>query len=504
MTLASNRRTFLKSAIAAGAAVGAADLFGKLPAVSAKESKLDPKLVRLDSNVEPLVRLLEETPREKLLEEVGDRIRKGAAYREVLAALLLAGVRNVQPRPNVGFKFHAVLVVNSAHLASLNSPDQHRWLPIFWALDNFKSAQAQNLKESGWRMGPVNESKIPSARKARQAFIDAMENWDVEAADAAVAGLARTSGINETFELFAKYGCRDFRDIGHKAIFVANTYRTLHCIGWQHAEPILRSLAYALLKHEDTNPARRDGAPDRPGRENAKRIAAIPDNWQEGKPDDGVVQSVLASLRKSTAAELCAQVVEMLAKGASPQSIWDGLLLGAGELLMRQPAIVGLHAVTTTNALRYLYEASGNDQTRRMLLLQNAAFLPLFLEAMKGRGKVDESRVDAVEPAQSKSVTPEEIFADVGRDRAAAGAKTLAYLQSGGDAKALIDHARVLIFTKGTDSHDYKFSSAVLEDYDHVSPTWRNRYLASGTYWLRGSMAKDNALVQRARAALKG
>jgi hypothetical protein len=34
----------------------------------------------------------------------------------VLAALLLAGVRNIQPRP-VGFKFHAVLVVNSAHLA---------------------------------------------------------------------------------------------------------------------------------------------------------------------------------------------------------------------------------------------------------------------------------------------------------------------------------------------------------------------------------------------------
>ena len=51
------------------------------------------------------------------------RVRKGAAYRDVLAALFLAGVRNVQPRPSVGHKFHAVLVVNSAHLASLSSPD---------------------------------------------------------------------------------------------------------------------------------------------------------------------------------------------------------------------------------------------------------------------------------------------------------------------------------------------------------------------------------------------
>ena len=65
----------------------------------------------------------------------------------MLAALLLAGVRNVQPRPSVGFKFHAVLVVNSAHLASLASPDEHRWLPIFWALDHFKSSQARDVRE---------------------------------------------------------------------------------------------------------------------------------------------------------------------------------------------------------------------------------------------------------------------------------------------------------------------------------------------------------------------
>ena len=81
----------------------------------------------------------------------------------MLAALLLAGVRNVQPRPSVGFKFHAVLVVNSAHLASLGSPDTDRWLPIFWALDHFKSSQAQDVREGNWTMGPVDESAVPPA-----------------------------------------------------------------------------------------------------------------------------------------------------------------------------------------------------------------------------------------------------------------------------------------------------------------------------------------------------
>src|SRR5689334_15620832 len=144
-----NRRRFLSASAAGGALVGLGELgfLSRLGPVSAGEAKLDPKVVRLQPEIEPLVRLLEETPRNRLLEEVAARIRKGLSYREVLAALLLAGVRNVQPRPSVDFKFHSVLVVNSAHIASLASPDEHRWLPIFWALDYFKSAQAQNIKE---------------------------------------------------------------------------------------------------------------------------------------------------------------------------------------------------------------------------------------------------------------------------------------------------------------------------------------------------------------------
>src|SRR5215218_9036820 len=140
------RRHVLEASLAGGALA----FLARLPQVSAADAELKPSLVKLDSSIEPLVALLEDTPREKLLEEVAARIHKGTTYREVLAALLLAGVRNVQPRPNVGFKFHAVLVVNSAHLAAMAGPDRERWLPLFWALDNFKNSQAQNLKEGGW------------------------------------------------------------------------------------------------------------------------------------------------------------------------------------------------------------------------------------------------------------------------------------------------------------------------------------------------------------------
>src|SRR5262245_16031517 len=139
------RRSFLQHSTAmAGGLFGMGfDFLGRLPHVTSAESAPDSKFVRFRPEIEPLVRLLEETSRERVLEEVASRVQRGTTYRDVLTALQLAGVRNIQPRP-VGFKFHAVLVINSAHLASQNSPDKDRWLPIFWAIDQFKGSQARD------------------------------------------------------------------------------------------------------------------------------------------------------------------------------------------------------------------------------------------------------------------------------------------------------------------------------------------------------------------------
>jgi len=507
MGQSTTRRTFLRATALAGGLVGleARRLLAGIPPVTDQQARPRPDVVQLRREIEPLVRVLEETSRDKLLEEIAGRIRQGLSYQEVVSALLLAGVRNVEPRPSVGFKFHAVLVVNSAHLASLAAPDSDRWLPIFWALDYFKSAQARDVREGNWTMGPVDESVVPPGHRARKAFIDAMERWDVPAADAAAAALARSVSANEVFDLFSRFGCRDFRSIGHKAIFVSNAKRTLDCIGWQHAEPVLRSLAYALLNHVgEPNPAENDLAPDRAGRRNAERVAKIRADWLTGEMSDDATSELLAVLRTGTPDEACDAVVEMLDRRVAPQSLWDALLCGAGELLMRQPGIVALHAVTSSNALRYAFATTSVDRTRRLLLLQNAAFLPLFREAMRGRGNVKDVSLQDLEPvevAQSAQQALGAIFDQISRDRYAAADQLLGYLQKE-PAGPLIDEARRLIFLKGNDSHDYKFSSAVLEDYYSLSPKWRQKYLATSVFKLCGAGERDNSLVQRVRAAM--
>lgn len=507
MFAGTSRRQFLQNAAVAGAAAGLGDLgfLTQLKSVSAAEAQNDPNRVRLDPEIEPIVRLLEDTPREKLLEAVAGKIRDGLSYRDVLAALLLAGVRNVQPRPEVGFKFHAVLVVNSAHIASLASPDAHRWLPIFWALDHFKDAQAQDVRQGDWTMRPVDESAVPTASRAKAAFTEAMDRWDVSATDAAMAGMTRSMGLNEVFEIMFRYGARDFRAIGHKAIFVANSMRTLNCIGHQHAEPVLRSLAYALLAHEGDSPAARDDTADRPWRRNVERAQKIRPNWLEGKVDSAATLDMLAALREGNEDETSEKVVELLNREIAPQAVWDALMLGSGELLVRQPGIVALHAMTTSNALRYAWNTSTSDDTRRMLLLQNAAFVSMFRQAMGSRGDVKAHKLDEMQPTSLEAggeKAVEEIFADIKRDKMKAAGKTLAYLQARPEPTEFIDAARLLIFLKGNNAHDYKFSSAVLEDYQNVSPAWRGRYLAASVFNLRGTGDADNSLVARTRAAL--
>ncbi len=327
---------------------------------------------------------------------------------------------------------------------------------------------------------------------------------DVEAADIAVAGLARVATPGEAFELFARYGCRDFRDIGHKAIFVANSFRTLQTIGWQHAEPVLRSLAYALLQHDGKNPSKEDLEADRPGRKNAERAKNTRPRQLADKPTPEVAGELVKSLRGASADEMSTEVAKLIDAGTSAQFVWDGLFQGAGELLMRQPGIVGLHTLTTLNALHYASQATADASTSKLCLLQAAAFLPMFREAMKGRGKLGDAKIDELRPSEDNlDFSVESVFEELTKNKMEAARRAISFLGGNPTAvKALTDEARRLIFLKGTDAHDYKFSVAVLEDAMSLSPAVRDRFLAASLFWLKGAGTPDSGLVKRTRAAL--
>ena len=103
----------------------------------------------------------------------------------------------------------------------------------------------------------------------------------------------------------------------------------------------------------------------------------------------------------------------------------------------------------------------------------------------KGRPSINWSRSRHRPPAQAGSGqrNPNRYQP---RYRLTAARKVLAYAKANPAPKELIDAARLLIFFKGNNAHDYKFSSAVMEDYATLASPWRERYLAASVYNLKG------------------
>ena len=267
------------------------------------------------ADIYDLLDLLEETPRSQIIERVVARVHSGASYEDLLAALTLATVRNVQPYPDVGFKYHAVMVLQSIHFTGLGVPPAERWLPMLWAVDYFKEEQAEERHSSGWTMAARPSTLTPATSRARvrSALVDALDHWDLEAADAAVVNYASVAGPREVFELLWQYGARDWRGIGHKAITVQNAHRILALLGWQHRDPVLRSTVAALVNfYEDPNPATVDLNEDAAWRQNTALRREIPESWLQGRLDAAASADVLAALREGDTLETGRAVVGFL------------------------------------------------------------------------------------------------------------------------------------------------------------------------------------------------
>ena len=508
----SNRRQFLATSARAGLAgcLAAPQVLIPVSPATAAEAKVTPDIVRMSSDIEPLVRLIEGTSREKCFDMMIEQLRRGLPYRQFLAALFLAGIRNVNPQPP-GFKFHCVFVIHAAHQMSLDAPVEDRLLPLFWALDNFKVSQQQDVDQGDFHLKPV-KGRLPSPSGAWKEFHAAMNDWDEEKADRSIVALVRSCGAHQIIEQLWQYGARDYRNIGHKAIFVANTWRTLQTIGWRHAEPVLRSLVLGLNdfgKNERVNDyAFLDQSYHHNVISASKNISLLRDDWTVSRPSRNAMESILGSIRSGRSEDACRVVLQHLqGRHAGGMEVWDAVHLAAGELMMQQPGIYGIHAVTSVSALRYAYETSVDPATRLLMLLQGVGWMCHFRNFMAGRppglADIKITEFEPVKTSPKPDEAAEEIFALIATDTPVAAAKAMSFAHNHPEPTAFAQIARRLIFRKGTDAHDYKYAASIFEDYHRVSPRWQPQMLATATYNLRGSTMPDSVIMRRAIEAIR-
>ncbi len=523
------RRHFLRTAAATGAALGVGGFaaLGPLGPANADEARVDPDLIRFSPEIEPVVKLIVETPREKCVAVMIEQLRAGLPYPRLLAALYLTAVRAADYHAPLHPFDHNAYSIYSANQLSLELPLGERLLPVFWALDALKGSLQQPPKPPTLAL----RGALPGAGRVADDLCAGIEERDRDRAERAVVALVRTQGQQRVTELLLRYAGRDRFFIGHLAILTANSLRLLNTIGWQHAEPVLRYVVGGLsgvpkdesdLHHHAEN------------RERARKaIANLPADWGAGEGDSAFTKDLLLLIRGEKAAEACNLTAERLTAGkAKAGAVWDAVLLGAGEIVMSAQKNGGpLHANTAANALRYAFGASGNPETRFLILLQSVGWTAQFRKSIAGWPKdhKDILTLEASAVPNRPEAAAEEILATLsngtgpGRANAVdavpgwhggernvqpwryeAAGKALGFARRFPGSEALRQAAVRLVTAKADgDPHRVKFPVAMLENLGWVSEPWRPAMLAAATYSFLGADAPDTDVVKQAREAVR-
>jgi hypothetical protein len=333
-----------------------------------------------------------------------------------------------------------------------------------------------------------------------------MEAWDPEAAERAVVSLARSRTGGEVFSMLWRYGARDYRNIGHKAIFTANACRTLHAIGWQYAEPVLRSLVLAQLDFKRDQKLNGYALADQCYEGNLKRAKSMP-RWESGPADPQATRSIVATIRQATPDEACADVAARLAKGqATPASVWDAVHLAGAELRVRArrgAALASIHSVTSTNALHYAWLTASDPGDRALLLLQAVGWQGQFRTASSAKpDDLREFPIFDLAPATESSPLSE-IYAGISSKPDEAAARVMRLATDAQARRAYLSGAIRLSAAKANEVHYYKYLAALIEDLPLVSPAWQPHLLAATVYYVKGSSDPDPAPMKQAKEAMR-
>ncbi len=472
--------------------------------VSRAGAQITPDLVRLRPEIEPLVRLIESTPRDKAPQVLAEQLRAGVSYRQFLAALFLAGVRNINPRPP-GFALHCVFIIHAAHLLSLEAAPRDRLLPLFFAFDDFKKSQERDSKATtgDYTMGPL-AGPLPFPEKAAADFQAAMEAWDQPRAERAIAVLARTRSLPAIFEILWPYAARDYRNIGHKPIYAANALRTLQTIGEEHAEPVLRSLTLSLLDFGKDRKVDGYVFEDQCFLPNQRRVAEthgqLPAAVWEPRSTRDTVRALVKLLREAPVSDGCADVAARLAKSqATAADVWAAVHLSAAEVRMRAPqsrVIQGIHALTSANGLHHAFNAAADLRTRHLLLLQAAGWMLQFrgqLEAAK-----DPPRAFSLIDLEAATAAADPL-ALVPKDLDAAAAAVLTTATDRTARLALQRELTALTVAKANEVHYLKYQVAVRENLALAAPEWQPQLLATAVWYTKSREDAESAVVRAAR-----
>lgn len=471
--------------------------------------------------LEPLVRLMQETPVERLLPVLVKQLESGTSLTRLATAAALANARSFGGEDYVGF--HTMMALAPAVHMSAELPEALRPLPIFKVLYR----NTNRIQEHGGRAAEVLKAvkpagALPAGLAGGEAVRDAVRRMQVNEAEAAFAALARSSAEDALNDVLT--AVEDGTDV-HRVVLPYRAWDMLGLIGKEHAHTLLRQSVRYCVKSETINHSERAFEPRR-------ALAAMFDRYKllDRQPgsrtvDDAWVDKTAMSIFEGTPGHAADLAAAALADGVAPDALGEAICLAANQLILRdfgrtpneevagKPIgsvhgdSIGVHACDSANAWRNLARAGNARNTFACLIL--------------GAYQAAQDRVDRGgdflhwQPlplprylAEFPSTSPSELLAQAetairGNMQAHACAAVHRYGQLGHPARPVFDLMLKYAVSEDGSLHAEKFYQTVTENFAQTRPAFRWRHLVALARVTASEYGRPAAGYAQARELLK-
>jgi hypothetical protein len=487
-----SRRNFLadvgKGMIAASLGAGLATELGLCPAFAGEE----PKDLSF-GDLEPLVALLQETPKTKLIPILVEKLNAGLDLRNLTAAAAFANARTFGGENYFGF--HTFMALVPAFQMGGELPKEKAALPMLKVLYR----NAHYAQEVGGRKNEVLKPMTPAEKATPEDVLKAVNAGDRAAAEKLLAAVGSTP--LEYLDA-ALLGVEDNHDV-HTAVMPWRAYAMLDLVGKEHAVTLLRQSVRQCAKQCESQKGRMEQLTAQrkivPG---LLEKHTLPKKVRgTRKADDAWVEKMCATILVSSQQQAGEAVAMALAEGFDPEHIGEAISMAANQLVLRQVLTpdaktsvkhrthgdsAGVHASDATNAWRNMSRVSNmrNQAAGLMLAAMDVARSSAWKHQGGAEAYVKEpfphaEHLEKVKATSAAALLKELDGAVRENDEIRAAAIAQAYGQQKHESRPLFDLLMQFAISEDGRLHSEKYYRTVSEEFATTRSAFQWRQLVA-------------------------
>lgn len=333
-------------------------------------------------SLEPLVCLMQETPANKLLPMLADKLKSGAELSRLVAAGALANARTFGGEDYVGF--HTMMALSPALHMARELPKAQQPLPVFKVLYR----NTNRIQEKGGRkdeiLHAVKPSTLPAGMDGGEVLREAVHRRDVAAAEQTLAGLTLTGPDEALNQLL--HSVQEHTEV-HRVVLPYRAWDLLNIVGKEQAHTLLRQSVRYCVQAESWQQTATDTGPRTILTKMLEQHKLLDRTPGTRVGDDQWVDDLSQIFFKSSPEEAANAAASALAEGFAPDAIGEAISLTANQLVLRDIGrppqsespgkpigsvhgdSIGVHASDSASAWRNLARVSNARNTFACLIL---------------------------------------------------------------------------------------------------------------------------------------